>query len=663
MTPSAAIVASAYAAAAVAVHALGVSWSAVTGFAALAVFGLYLPGRLFVPERAGGVEVVAAAVLVAWSGAGLLWGAALLLGLPPRSMVAVLAVLAAAAIVRGRWRIPPIAAATATAAVSVAVAGTVAFTQFGNGVVRADGGFAFQSRYAPEALFHSAITQELRHALPMDFPPGTTFGYHVLYNLVEALAAEITGASVVDLHYRLMPLVLVPLSVLAAAAFASALGATPRQAAFGALFLWMADDLSWVFGVSGMRSSTLPLGDAWELWLGVPVCFVLQTNRQFLLGLSFFFVALAAAVRFLRHGRWSDALLAGWLVAVSFETKVFFYLLALAAIVAAGFLLRPTAPSGAKRARRAAALAALTVLFSLPFGIFTIATYRTPAAPFIVFPGYLGLRTLVGLGFFPTWEALKESLHRSPPWVGAGWLAAGSALETAGTLGARALGVAWLWERRRAADPAVTLVSTVAGLGLAVSFLLLMPESRDGAGYFWGIALAVLAVLGGSFAAERLERLSPPAAAALALLLAALALPSALQMLWVERSFGKPPVVEAPPGTAAVIDDLAAHARPGSVLLEPATGYSFLATAAPVRSVLTSEDWVRQYCGRDVVIERRRDVHAFFSSGDPRRMLEVLARYGVSWVWLPTGFDLPALPQLELETATPAGRLYRVAPG
>ena len=111
----------------------------------------------------------------------------------------------------------------------------------------------------------------MRHGLIVHFPAGSSLPYHVGYHVLGALTAEATGASMLDVNYRLLPIVLVPTAALSAAGFVESWGATRSAAAAGAVMLFFADDLSWLFGASGLGSSD-PLGSpAWNLLLGAPV--------------------------------------------------------------------------------------------------------------------------------------------------------------------------------------------------------------------------------------------------------------------------------------------------------------------------------------------------------------------------------------------------------
>ena len=107
-----------------------------------------------------------------------------------------------------------------------------------------------------------------------------------------------------DVSYRLLPILLAPGAALAAAGFAESWGARTTAAAVGALVLFFADDLSWVFGAAGMRGEA-PLGSpAWNNLLGAPLLYALHHNRGFLAGALVFFVVLSSLGRYLRDGVW-----------------------------------------------------------------------------------------------------------------------------------------------------------------------------------------------------------------------------------------------------------------------------------------------------------------------------------------------------------------------
>ena len=196
--------------------AYSVPWWAIARFALL-VCAFFFAGRLLAPRELEGAEAAATALTIGMATSVVLWAAALLFGLPPRGSFLILAALAVGGAATGkrpaRSRLTSPIAATA-----LACAVAVAWTQFGNGRGAAGSGLSFANTYAREALFHCAIAQEMRHGLVVHLPAGASLPYHVGYHLLAALTAEATGASMLDVSYRLLPALLVPSTALAAAA-------------------------------------------------------------------------------------------------------------------------------------------------------------------------------------------------------------------------------------------------------------------------------------------------------------------------------------------------------------------------------------------------------------------------------------------------------------
>lgn len=640
---------------------LWVPAAVIARFGALVLVGFYLPGRLLVPRDVGGRERVAAALALGLSAAGLVWALGLLLGLPPAATWTAMTAGAAVSIV---VRPPRLAAAApndlAVAAAILACTAAVALTQFGNAVPRPGAELRLFTTYPPEALYQCAIAQELRHSLPMRFPAGASFGYHVLYNVLAAITAEATGASMLDVHYRLLPLLLVPLAALAAIAFAEALGAPPRAAALGAVFLFFADDLSWIFGAAGFADRAALGGDEWNLLLSTPIVYGLHHNRAFLAGVPASLAALMLAARYVERGGRTTLAATALLVATAVEYKVSFGFLLLAAIAVTAAATRLRGERAVSR--RAAALAATSLAAALPVAFFIARDVHPGSSMVAVLPAYPALATLVRLGVFPGWAALKGALRPDPLRFAALWGPIAVALYTAGTLGVRAIGLEKL-RRLRSAGPLTLLAAALVIVGWATTLVFATQPAPLNTVYFWGTSLCVLAVLAGAVAGERLA--APPRSRRLAACaaLAALALPGTVQLIAVD-GFWNPPFMRIPAAAARASEALAARARPGDVILEPDVDYSFFAAAAPVRPVIAWPQFLRYVLGEQSTKARLADVRAFFRERGSAPLREILERYRVSWVWIPAdapGDPSTVLPELRREFATEAGTLYRVA--
>ena len=669
VTPSGSRIAPAFAAtivlASLALWELSVPAGVIARFWLLVFFGFFLPGRLLSPKALAGTEALATALVIGVSLAGLLWAATLLAGASGRWAAGAMALLSILAIRRGAWRVK-MERRLFGSAVLVLCTAAVAWTQLGNGLSRSSPDLTLFSTYPPEALFHCAISQELRHSLPIHFPAGATFSYHVLYNLLAALTTYLTGGSMLDVHYRLLPLLLVPMAVVSAFAFARSIGASPGAAGLGALFLFFADDLSWLLALSGRGNFRLAGGPEWNFLLATPIVYGLHHNRAFLAGLSVFFVALLLAARALREGDRRTLWTAAGLIAVSTQYKVSFGLLLLAGVaMTAAFAWSKGSVEALQVRRRALVLLALSTSLAAPLFLYVASAYRAGSVPLVPFPGYPIFLTLLRSGFFPDTESLKHAFREAPVLFTLRWGLMGGALYTLGTLGVRALGIIPLWRWSRSEDPLPLLTAGVVIAGYLASLLLATPPARGNTIYFWGTSLCILSVLSGVEAAGWMQRGSFQRRMVGAVLLIALGLPSAVQMLGVDRSFATKPFLRFSSGEVAAINALAAKATPGEVILEPVVYYSLFSAMIPVRPVLSWPQWLRNVIGEEQVRQRRSDVRMFFSSRDPGRMREILNLYDVSWIWLPRSTDrvsnLP-LPELRLEFASEAGQLYRMPP-
>lgn len=649
--------------ASLALWGLSVPAGVIARFWVLVFFGFFLPGRLLSPKALVGTEALATALVIGVSLAGLLWAATLLAGASGLWAGGTMALLSILAILSGAWRMKMESRILGSVVLALCTA-AVAWTQLGNGLSRFNPDLMLFSTYPPEALFHCAISQELRHSLPIHFPAGATFSYHVLYNLLAALTAELTGGSMLDVHYRLLPLLLVPMAVVSAFAFARSMGASPGAAGLGALFLFFADDLSWSLALFGQGNVRLAGGPEWNLLLATPIVYGLHHNRAFLAGVSVLFVALLLAARALRDGDRRTLWTAAGLIAVSTQYKVSFGLLLLATLaMTAAFAWFKGSVQALQVRRRALVLLAISTSLAAPLFLYVASAYRGGSIPLVPFPGYPIFLALLRNGMFPDTESLKHAFREAPVFFALRWGLIGGALYTVGTLGVRALGIMPLWRGSRSEDPLPLLAAGVVIAGYLASLLLATPPARGNTIYFWGTSLCLLSVSSGVQAAEWMQRGGLRRRVVGVALLIALGMPSAAQMLGVDRSFASQPFLRFSSAEVAGANALAARARPGEVFLEPNVHYSLFSAMIPVRPVLSWPQWLRNVLGEAQVHQRLSDVRAFFAGRNPDRMREILNLYDVSWIWLPSGADLTLslpLPELRLEFASEAGQLYRV---
>jgi len=640
----------------IALWSCAVPWLGILRFALLLV-ALYFAGRFLSPRGLEGTQAVATGIALGMAAAVVLWASALLVGLPPQLSFVGLAALAAAQVVgRNRTAIALLPVPVVLAVLGCAA--SVAWTQFGSGRASTSGAdVTFTHTYAREALFHCAIAQEMRHGLVVHFPAGSALPYHVGYHLLAALTAEATGTSMVDVNNRLLPALLVPGTALAAAAFAEAWGAGVVAAAGGAVALFFADDLSWIFGAAGMRNESALGSPAWNLLLGTPLLYGLHHNRGFLTGALVFFVTLALLGRFLRAGGRHELVAGSALAAALVHCKVSYFLVtagALGITAALAVLSKRRAPELPARAITATLLVAA---IALPLLLaFALARPGDDVARFAPFPTYIGVSSLVRIGIFPNWDALRSTAETDPVRFSLVWFPAGVALLTLGTTGVRALGLRELVVRTRELDPLAWVATGVLAIGFVLGLAFYTPPDRFNIAYFWALALLVLAVLAGITLA------SPSNVRRRALVVGAviLGLPGTLQFLWVERSIAIEPALRVPAGVVEAADYLSVHAQAGDVVLEPDPSSSVLAALAPVRPVMAWADWLRYSLGKPMVQERVRDVRTFFTATDSDARRQILERYRVRWVWSPHGGAIASLPDARRVLTNRDGELWQL---
>ena len=598
-----------------------------------------------------------AALALGMAAAAALWAMALIVGLPPAVSFIPLTVLALAG-ARPAEGGPPLRVAAPVAVAALACGLAIAWTQFGNGRVSPGTDLVFFNTYAREALFHCAIAQEMRHALVVHFPAGSSLPYHVGYHLLAALTAQATGASMLDVNYRLLPLVLAPGAAIAAAGFVESWGAKSSTAAAGAVMLFFADDLSWLFGAAGLGRGSQLGSPAWNLLLGAPVLYGLHHNRGFLLGTMALFAALFLIGRYVREGGRHELIAGSVLTATLVHSKISFFVIAVAAL-GVGFVLAwlQSAPSIAGRFFK---IGLLTGLVGSPLVlVFTLARPGGDATRFAPFPVFIGVKSLVRIGIFPDLDAVGSAARSHPVEFAVLWVPVAFVLFVVGTLGVRAVGIRELVARVRAASPLALVTSGVVLTAAAMSLALYTPPDRDNIAYFWAPALLVLAVLAGI---ELVARSREGGSSVVLIGIAAiLALPGTIQFLFVERSVAVDPSLQVPSGVVEAANYLAEHATAGDVVLEPDVTSSVLAALAPVRPVMAWADWLRNSLGKQLIHERVTDVRGFFAHvADERK--RILARYHVRWVWSPPPNAVEDVPGSTRVLENSAGTLWRVDP-
>jgi len=191
---------------AVSLAGFGVPWLVILRFALLVVSFL-LAGRYLAPRGLDGAAAVATALTVGMAAAALLWRrhcasecrlrfrSSRLPGSHWRALVHRRRASACARGARSPWRRSPASAA-------------VAWTQFGNGSTPWATVCSSPTLTPARLLFHCAIASGDAPRPRRAFSAGSSLPYHVGYHLLGAITAEATGASMLDVNYRLLPIVL-----------------------------------------------------------------------------------------------------------------------------------------------------------------------------------------------------------------------------------------------------------------------------------------------------------------------------------------------------------------------------------------------------------------------------------------------------------------------
>jgi len=188
-----------------------------------------------------------------------------------------------------------------------------------NLISRADG--TMHVYPVPDVLVHIALANELTHTVPPQAPhfSGHPLAYHYALDLVVAMFAKATGLSTVDLTVRLVPTLLLALSMLSVFCFSrSWLG----SGYFGALVVFLVffgEDLSFIPGL--LRAEDVD----WSLrYFSVPpAVFPLFFTNPILPGLGLLFAGLLCLRRYLSEAGGAWLFLTALLFAGLVEVKIF----------------------------------------------------------------------------------------------------------------------------------------------------------------------------------------------------------------------------------------------------------------------------------------------------------------------------------------------------
>ena len=543
-------------------------------------------------------------------------------------------------------------------AVAIACAVLLVFAVVGRSALSHDGALAFFGRdSANDPFVYGAYANALRErGLPLanpfaggDLVPGS----YVLFAALAGLSS-MGGASMLDLVFRVLPLLDTIALGVTAIALVRALGA-PKLAWFlaPALTLLGGDPSPWLGSIGRLFGVAVQRLDSWSLFGPYllafnPIAAGLQT-----LFCAYLLLARGAAIR--RR----DAILAGLLVGALIEIKLFLWAPAIAALFAVAVLWPP--PATRIALLWSAAAAALVSLPSmLEKALSAQATSGRGDTGFALciacFPRYLANAAWgngdLSFAIFRSGSAML-TVHALIACVVIGALA----------LGARALALGELVRGARSGATAIVYrqLAIGAALGFALAFGIATPPHHLNAAQFTWIATYGLWPLLAIAAARWLQtgRWLPIAVATM------LFVPGSLDTL-LRLGWGAPQTFTITRDERDLAVALQRMSAPEAVVFEP--------------SMLASTDrpsWIPLLAGRPVelsllsavmsVPDAEREarfgrIATFFAGDDTSAALRALRASGAAFVFVPRGAEPRnnALDALEEVEANGAGRLLRV---
>ncbi len=542
--------------------------------------------------------------------------------------------------------------------VAIACAALLIFAVVGRSALSHDGTLAFYGRdSANDPFAYGSFALALRErGLPLanPFAGGELVpGSYVLFAVLAGLSAA-GGASMLDLVYRVLPLLDTIALGVTAVAFVRALGAPKLAWALAPMLLLLGGDPSpWLASIGRLFGFAVQRLDTWSLFGPYLLAFnPIAAGLQTLL-CAYLLLARGATLR--RR----DAIVAGLLVGALIEIKLFLWAPAIAALFAVAVLWPPPAT-------RIALLwsAAAAGLVSLP-SIVEKALWAQAA----------GVRDDTGFAFclacFPRYLAnaawgsgdLSFAIFRGPGAASiphALWVCCvvGSI-----ALGARALA---LGELVRGAHRGATAIvyrqlAIGAALGFALAFTIATPPHQLNAAQFTWIATFGLWPLLAIAAARWVQagRWLPLAVATM--LLAPGSLDTLLRLGW-----GAPQSFAISRDEQALSAALRRASAPDDVIFEPSMLASTdrpsplpLLAARPVHLSLLSAVMSLPAAERETRFDR---LAVFFAGGDTNAALRALRESGAAFVFVPRGAEPrnQALDVLEEVEANGAGRIFRV---
>jgi hypothetical protein len=564
---------------------------------------------------------------------------------------------------RAAWLVP---AAAAGAAAALLVHAVVARS----GLADPRGDLLFYGRDSTnDPLVYGAMALRLAaEGLPLQLPfagggpgPAPYLSYAVLAGLWLT-----SGADVLDLAFRVVPLFDAVLASLAAVSLARALGGGPLAAGVAGVLLALGGDAGALVAPLGaaLGRSIQPL-DSWALFGPYLAAFnpIAAATHTWL--------AACVLVAGLRGGERATPLVAGLLVAALFELKLFLWAPAVAALVLVAFARPPirVAPP-LRRAALVALVGSLPSLADRALWVFRLHGRDETAFQICVgcLPRYLadaawGSHELSFASF-----RVFRTVHLLDPGVLVA-TAVASLLVLATALGARAFALPVLREGRRdesGRGVALRMLGAAAGLGLCGAFAVVTaPHYLNGAQFAWAATFGLWPL-----AALQLERLWRGGPRAACVALALLAFASTAHVLG-PLGYRAPLWQRVGAEERELLAHLPPTAGPRDAVLEPSmladtdraspvpwlTGHPvYLSLLSAVQSLPAAERERRFVQIATVFVER-----------DRAAALEAIRASAVGWVYAPAAFPLRFEPgdALEVVARSPAGTLYRVpgAPG
>lgn len=648
--------------------AVGVVLAGVLAPGFAVVRGLRLardPLLSFVLSVAVGRVGFAAVTLLAtgWGGRGLLF-AALAAGLVAAAAVALRdrrTSMATAPEARGAGALTlPVAVAVLAAVVLVhAVVGR-------SGLPGAGGDLLFFGRDATnDPLVYGAMALRLAEdGLPLTLPFGGGGPAPAPYGSYALLAGLrlASGASILDLVFRVVPLFDAATMTLSGVALVRALGGGTLAAVCVGVFLALGTEASFaaapLAGLFGRGHQPL---DTWALfgpYLAAfnPIAPAMQT-----------WLAACALLATLRPGARAAPLVAGLLVAALFEIKLFLWAPALAGLVAAAWLRPPSPLAPALRlSAGAAALGSLPSVIDRLVQASNLAGRDETAFHLCVgcLPRYVAEAAWGSHDLsFALFRSFRLTDLADPRVLVATGISA--FLVGAIALGARAFALPVLWRGVRGEEgPAVALrvlgFAALAGFGAAF-LLVTTPHYLNGAQFAWAGTFGLWPVAALAF--ERFVREGRLLPAGALLVMAFLSTPKLLGAL----GHGAPIWQRVPSAEIALLQRLPELSASGDLVLEP----SMIADPdrpSPVPWVTGRPVYLSLLSAVQSLPEAEREARfdallAVFLGTDRDAAAGAIARSGAAWVYAPAAFPLrfDVAGLLEPVARATAGTLYRVA--